>query len=147
MRFFLSCLLPLLLLSRADLHAQAPAAPTPAAQSAAKPPMTADTGAVLLFNDWYLPSYRPGTPAADTTGALLSLFRTRRYAGLLFTAPFIVSMSMALPIASKDANDSRTVAAEAISSPLGSAILAATVVGFIVGGGLKLGDFSIALNL
>ena len=54
---------------------------------------------------------------------------------------------MALPIASKDANDSRTVAAEAISSPLGSAILAATVVGFIVGGGLKLGDFSIALNL
>ena len=118
MRFLISCLLPLLLLSSSDLHAQAPAALTPAAQSAAKSLMAADTGAVLLFNGWYLPSYRPGTPAADTTGALLSLFRKRRYAGLLFTAPFIVSMSVALPIASKDANGSRTVAAEAISPPL-----------------------------
>lgn len=134
MRFLLCYLLPLLLLSRPALHAQTPAAPPLVAQPTPVPPtpVEADSGAVLLFNGWYLPSYRPGTPAADTAGALLSLFRKRRYAGLLFTVPFIVGMSVALPIASRDANGGRTVAAEAISPPLGSAILAATAVGFIM---------------
>lgn len=119
-------LLLLLLLSSPALRAQtAPAQP---------PSITApvDAGAVLLFNGWYLPSYRADTPAADTTGALLSLFRKRRYAGLLFTVPFILGISLALPISSADANGNRTVASEAISPPLGSAILLGTVVGFII---------------
>ena len=126
MRFFIWLLLPLLL-----------ATTTLAAQTTAAAPLlpataVADTGAVLLFNGWYLPTYRPGSAAADTTGALLSLFRKRRYAGFLFTVPFIVGMSLALPLASTDRYGQQHVAAEAISPPLGSAILAATVVGFIM---------------
>lgn len=93
----------------------------------------ADAGAVLVFNNWYLPRYeaRPGG-AADTTGALLSLFRKRRYAGFFYTVPFIVGMSLALPLSSTDSRGRQQVASEAISPPLGSAILAAGLVGFIV---------------
>ncbi|WP_210516805.1 hypothetical protein [Hymenobacter terricola] len=127
MRYIFCLLLPLLLGSTV-LFAQAPAAATPSSPG----PTATEAGAVLLFNDWYLPAYQPGTPAADTTGALLSLFRKRRYAGILFTVPFIVGISLALPIASKDAAGQRTVAAEAISPPIGSAILVGTVVGFIM---------------
>ena len=127
MRHFYCLLLPLLLVSTA-LFAQVPAVAPPT--STALP--TADTGAVLLFNGWYLPAYQPGTPAADTTGALLSLFRKRRYAGLLFAVPFIVGISLALPLSSTDRYGQRQVASEAISPPLGSAILVGTVVGFIV---------------
>ena len=94
----------------------------------------ADAGAVLVFNNWYLPRYEasPGG-AADTTGALLSLFRKRRYAGYLYTIPFIVGMSLALPLSRTDQyGRQQRVTQEAISPPVGSAILAATVVGFIV---------------
>lgn len=126
-------LLPLLLSCRLLLGQAAPAvaesAAPPAVPSAVLP---ADTGAVLLFNDWYLPAYRPGSAAADTTGALLSLFRKRRYAGWLYALPFIAGMSLALPISSTDANGQTTVAAEAISPPAGVGILGATLVGFVL---------------
>ena len=128
---FFRWLVPLLLVST-TLFAQTPAlspalAPLPAPAAA-----VVDSGAVFVFNSWYLPAYRAGTPAADSTGALLSLFRKRRYAGLLFTVPFIVGMSLALPLSSTDSRGQRQVAAEAISPPIGSAILVGTVVGFIV---------------
>lgn len=124
MRYFF-CLL--LLLAGPTAFAQVPAALAPP-----PPTVAADTEAVLLFNGWYLPPYAPTRAAADTTGALLSLFRKRRYAGFLFAAPLIVGLSLALPIASTDRYGQRTVAAEAISPPFGSAVLVATVVGFIV---------------
>ncbi|MEJ7663996.1 MAG: hypothetical protein WKG07_32925 [Hymenobacter sp.] len=58
----------------------------------------ADAGAVLVFNNWYLPRYQASAASrADTTGALLSLFRKRRYAGFLYTIPFIVGMSLTFP--------------------------------------------------
>lgn len=126
MRYLFRLLVPLLLVSTA-LFAQTPApalVPPP-------PPTVADTGAVLLFNGWYLPAYQPKGAVADTTGALLSLFRKRRYAGWLFTVPAMLGLSLALPIASTDRYGQRTVAAEAISPPLGTAVLVATVVGFI----------------
>lgn len=125
MRYFL---LLLLLLGGPMAFGQASAPALPAPLPAIAP---VDAGAVLLFNGWYLPSYRPGTAAADTTGALLSLFRKRRYAGFLFAVPFIVGTSLALPLASHDPYGQRQVAAEAISPPLGSAILLSTLVGFI----------------
>jgi len=107
-----------------------------AAQTTAPPPLgaaAADSGAVLVFNNWYLPRYQPGARAgADTTGALLSLFRKRRYAGYLYTIPFIVGVSLALPLSSTDQYGRQHVASEAISPPLGSAVLAAGLVGFIV---------------
>jgi peptidoglycan/LPS O-acetylase OafA/YrhL len=107
-----------------------------AAQTTSPPPLgsaAADLGAVLVFNNWYLPRYEPGARAgADTTGALLSLFRKRRYAGYLYTIPFIVGVSLALPISSTDQYGKQHVASEAISPPIGSAVLAATLVGFIV---------------
>ena len=132
MRFLLLLMLPLFLLSSSTAIAQTPAVTGPPATPAPRPNVPpADTGAVLLFNGWYLPAYRAGSPAADTTGALLSLFRKRRYAGFLFAVPFILGVTLALPIASTDANGTRTVASEAISPPLGSAILLGTVVGFI----------------
>ena len=132
MRFLFLLMLPLFLLASSTAVAQTPAVTGPAAMPAPRPAVvSADTGAVLLFNGWYLPAYRAGTPAADTTGALLSLFRKRRYAGFLFTVPFILGASLALPVASTDASGNRTVASEAISPPLGSAILLGTVVGFI----------------
>ncbi|WP_283566409.1 hypothetical protein [Hymenobacter sp. H14-R3] len=110
------------------LAAQTSPPPAPRLGAAA-----ADSGAVLVFNNWYLPSYQAGTAArADTTGALLSLFRKRRYAGFLYTIPFIVGVSLALPISSTDSQGRQQVASEAISPPLGSVILGATVVGFIV---------------
>lgn len=129
MRYVFCLLLPLLLATAAT--AQVPVAPPLTAP--ARPPAApaADTGAVLLFNGWYLPAYAPARAAADTTGALLSLFRKRRYAGFLFAAPLIVGLSLALPLASTDRYGRQTVAAEAISPPLGSAILVATVVGFV----------------
>jgi hypothetical protein len=131
MRFFL--LLMLLLAGVAGYAQQAPAAasgvaPVATAPAAAAP---ADSGAVLLFNGWYLPRYAPKATEADTTGALLSLFRKRRYAGWLYTLPFIAGMTLALPISSTDRNGQTTVADEAISPPLGVAVLAGTVVGFI----------------
>ena len=132
MRCLFCWLLPLLLLSGLRSHAQAPVTASVPALAATAPIAATDTGAVLLFNGWYLPSYRAGTPAADTTGALLSLFRKRRYAGLLFTVPFIVGMSLALPLASRDQYGHQQVASEAISPPLGSAVLVGTLVGFIV---------------
>jgi hypothetical protein len=127
MRYFFLLLPLLVLLACPAALAQAPAPALPAPAPAVAP----DSGAVLLFNGWYLPSYRPAAGAADTTGALLSLFRKRRYAGLLYTVPFIVGMSLALPIASRDQYGRQQVAAEAISPPLGSAILLGTAVGFI----------------
>lgn len=105
-----------------------------AAQTTSPPPLgaaTADSGAVVVFNNWYLPRYQPST-GADTTGALLSLFRKRRYAGYLYTIPFIVGVSLALPLSSTDQYGQQHVAGEAISPPLGSAVLAAGLVGFIV---------------
>ena len=132
MRFLLLLILPLFLFSGSTAMAQTPTVAGPPAGATPRPSvLPADTGAVLLFNGWYLPAYRANTPAADTTGALLSLFRKRRYAGFLFAVPFIVGATLALPIASTDAYGTRTVAAEAISPPLGSAILLGTVVGFI----------------
>lgn len=132
MRYYFLLLPLLLLVGLPAAFGQAPALALTLPGPAPMPAVAPDTGAVLLFNGWYLPSYRPGTPAADTTGALLSLFRKRRYAGLLFTVPFIVGVSLALPIASRDQYGHQQVAAEAISPPLGSAILLGTVVGFIV---------------
>ena len=107
-----------------------------AAQTTSPPPLgaaAADSGAVLVFNNWYLPRYQPGTGVgADTTGALLSLFRKRRYAGYLYTIPFIVGMTLALPVSSTDRYGRQQVASEAISPPLGIAVLAAGLAGFIV---------------
>lgn len=108
-----------------------------AAQTPTPPPLgaaAADSGAVLVFNNWYLPRYRPSaTSGADTTGALLSLFRKRRYAGYLFTIPFIAGMSLALPLSTTDQyGRQQRVTQEAISPPLGIAILAGTLAGFIV---------------
>ena len=104
-----------------------------AAQSVPPPPLAAaDSGAVLVFNDWYLPAYRPtASSGADTTGALLSLFRNRRRAGWLYEIPFVVGVCLALPISTTDSRGQQHVASEAISPPLGSAILAAGLVGFI----------------
>ena len=132
MRFLHLLMLPLFLLSSSAAMAQTPAVTGPPATPAPRPNvLPADTGAVLLFNGWYLPAYRAGSSAADTTGALLSLFRKRRYAGFLFAMPFILGATLALPIASTDANGTRTVASKAITPPLGSAILLGTMVGFI----------------
>ena len=122
------CLLIALLLISTGLAAQVPATAPVAALPAA---VALDPEDVLIFNGWYLPAYQPGGGAADTTGALLSLFRKRRYAGWLFAVPFTLGMSLALPLASTDRYGQRQVAAEAISPPVGGAILAATVVGFI----------------
>lgn len=121
---------PLLLLLLAALLSGRPLAAQTAPPLGASP---ADAGAVLVFNNWYLPRYEasPGG-AADTTGALLSLFRRRRTAGYLYTVPFIVGMSLALPLSSTDSRGRQQVTSEAISPPLGSAILAAGLVGFIV---------------
>lgn len=91
-----------------------------------------DSGAVLLFNGWYLPRFQPKAAEADTTGALLSLFRRRRTAGWLYTVPFIVGMTLALPVSSTDSYGQTTVAEKAISPPLGTAIIGGTVVGFIL---------------
>lgn len=122
----LLCLCAVFLLGR-PLAAQ-PSAPTP------KPgAVLADSGAVLVFNNWYLPRYQPAAAhGADSTGALLSLFRKRRYAGFLYTIPFIVGMSLALPLSTTDSRGQQHVASEAISPPIGSVILAATVASFIV---------------
>ena len=123
---FLFCLLAAGLLCL-PLAAQTP---TPAPPLGASP---ADAGAVLVFNNWYLPRYQAGPASgADTTGALLSLFRKRRYAGFLYTIPFIVGMSLTFPLSSTDQYGRQHVASEAISPPLGIAVLAGTVVGFIV---------------
>jgi peptidoglycan/LPS O-acetylase OafA/YrhL len=108
------------------LFAQSPSAPV---QPSGTP---SEAGAVLIFNGWYLPRYQPKGTEADTTGALLSMFRRRRAAGWLYTVPFIVGMSLALPISSTDNYGQTTVAEEAISPPLGTAIIGGTVVGFIM---------------
>lgn len=126
-------LLLLLLLAGVAGYAQPAPPAAPSANSAvATVPPAADSGAVLLFNGWYLPRYAPKTTEADTTGALLSLFRKRRYAGWLYTLPFIAGMTLALPISSTDRYGQTTVADEAISPPLGFAIVGGTVVGFIM---------------
>lgn len=131
MRF--SLLLMLLLWAAVAGHAQtstalqAPPSPSPAAALAAAP----DSGAVLLFNGWYLPRYAPRAGVADSTGALLSLFRKRRYAGWLYAVPFIAGMSLTFPLSSTDRYGQTNVADEAISPPLGVVILAGTVAGFI----------------
>ncbi len=123
----LVCLAAALLLAL-PLAAQTSPLPAPPLGAAA-----ADSGAVLVFNNWYLPRYQAGTSAgADTTGALLSLFRKRRYAGFLFEIPLMAGLLLAIPIASTDSRGQQHVASEAISPPLGSAILVATVAGFIV---------------
>ena len=103
--------------------------PVPAAPPAASP---AEAGAVLVFNGWYLPPYAATAGAADTTGALLSLFRKRRYAGFLYAAPLIAGLSLALPISSRDQYGYKTVADKAISPPIGTVVLLGTVVAFIV---------------
>jgi len=125
MRLFF-CLFALLLL-RLPLAAQ-PGRPTPPLGA-----VPADSGAVLVFNNWYLPRYQAiAASGADTTGALLSLFRKRRYAGLLYFIPYMAGMCLALPISTTDSRGQQHKTGEAISPPLGSAVLAATVVGFIV---------------
>lgn len=133
MRTF-SLLLLLLLAGVAAFAQQTPAA-LPAANMPATtaPPVAAasDSGAVLLFNGWYLPRYAPSATEADTTGALLSLFRKRRYAGWLYTLPFIAGMTLALPISTTDRYGQTSVAEEAISPPIGVALLGGTLVGFI----------------
>jgi hypothetical protein len=123
-------LLAALLLLSASLRAQ----PTPTgATSQPAAAATTDAGALLLFNGWYLPAYKASaTSGADTTGALLSLFRKRRYAGTLYAIPFMVGICLALPLSTTDSYGQQHVASEAISPPLGSAILGATVVGFIM---------------
>ncbi|OON66876.1 hypothetical protein B0919_21185 [Hymenobacter sp. CRA2] len=103
-----------------------------ARRSAAYASPVADTGAVLVYNGWYLPSYRPKGTEADTTGALVSLFRKRRTAGWLFTLPFMAGMCLALPISTTDRYGQTQVAEEAISPPLGVAVLAGTVTGFVL---------------
>ncbi|RYU80714.1 hypothetical protein, partial [Hymenobacter persicinus] len=110
-------LLAVLLLSGPAALAQAPA---PAATRAVAP---ADSGAVLLFNGWYLPRYEPRAGEADSTGALLSLFRKRRTAGWLYTLPFIAGLTLALPVSSTDRYGNQQVADEAISPPLGTVVL------------------------
>lgn len=111
------------------LAAQSPA-PSPPPLGAAP----ADSGAVLVLNNWYLPPYKAtATSGADTTGALLSLFRKRRYAGILYAIPLIAGLSLALPISRTDQyGRQQAVTTEAASPPLGIAILAGTVAGFIV---------------
>jgi hypothetical protein len=126
MRFFLFVLLAAGIASF-PAHAQAPAVPVPAAALATP----VDSGAVLLFNGWYLPRYAPKAVEADTTGALLSLFRKRRYAGWLYTVPFIAGMTLALPISSTNRYGQTSVADEAISPPLGVVLLGGAVAGFI----------------
>lgn len=128
MRYFL---LGVLMLGGLSSFAQTPATATPSPAAAPAPTANPDAGAVLVFNGWYLPAYAAKAGASDTTGALLSLFRTRRYAGFLYAVPLIVGLSLALPIASRDQYGNRTVAAEAISPPIGTAVLLGTVVGFI----------------
>lgn len=126
--YLLVCLLVLLLGSHSLAAQTTTAATVPLGAS------PADAGAVLVFNNWYLPRYAasPGG-AADTTGALLSLFRKRRYAGYLYTIPFIVGLSLALPLSRSDQyGRQQRVTQEAISPPLGSAVLAVGLVGFIV---------------
>lgn len=120
-------------LSRATAQAPAAAmAPSAAAIAPPRPGAAPDSGAVLVFNGWYLPRYDQATAgAADTTGALLALFRAQRKGGWLFTVPFIVGMSLALPISTTDSNGQKHVASEAISPPIGSAVLVAGLVGFI----------------
>lgn len=121
---FYGLLLALLLGATA---ARAQTAPAPAPRLA-----PTDSGAVLLFNGWYLPRYQPRGTEADSTGALLSLFRKRRQAGWLFTLPFMAGMCLALPISSTDRYGQTTVADKAISPPLGIAVLGGTVAGFIL---------------
>jgi hypothetical protein len=122
----LICLLATLCLSL-PLAAQSTAPPVPLGAA------PADAGAVLVFNNWYLPRYQPTAGQADTTGALLSLFRKRRYAGYLYTIPFIVGISLALPISRTDQyGRQQRVTQEAISPPLGTAVLVGTLAAFIV---------------
>lgn len=117
-----------LVLLLALLAARPLAAQTPAALGT----VAADSGAVLVLNHWYLPAYHPtARSGADSTGALLALFRKRRFAGWLYAVPFVVGMSLALPISSTDQYGQQHVADEAISPPLGVAVLAGTLVGFI----------------
>ena len=125
MRFLLYVLVALLL--SLPLAAQTPTSPPLGAAPA-------DSGAVLVFNNCYLPRYAPGAHSgADTTGALLSLFRKRRYAGYLYSIPFIVGMSLALPLSRTDQyGRQQRVTQEAISPPLGIGVLAGTAVAFIV---------------
>lgn len=94
----------------------------------------ADEGAVLVFNNWYLPRYQASAASgADTTGALLALFRKRRYSGgFLYLVPFTVGISLALPLSRTDQyGRQQRVTEEAVSPPLGSAILVAALAGFI----------------
>ena len=129
MRFLL--LVTMVLCAAFAGHAQTNATSLP--ETAPSPALvtTPDVGAVLLFNGWYLPRYEPRAGVADTTGALLSLFRKRRYAGWLYAVPFIAGMSLTFPLSSTNRYGQTSVADEAISPPLGIAILAGTVVGFI----------------
>ncbi|TGE13857.1 hypothetical protein [Hymenobacter elongatus] len=126
MRTFYILLVMMLCGSFSALAQQTPAVPPPA------PAVASDSGAVLLFNGWYLPRYQPRAAASDTTGALLSLFRKRRYAGWLYAVPFMAGAMLALPISSTNSDGQTTVADEAISPPLGVAVLVGTVVGFIM---------------
>lgn len=127
MRFVL--LLTLLLGAATVGRTQTVATPEPSNSGNAA--IASDSGAVLLFNGWYLPLYEPRAGVADSTGALLSLFRKRRYAGWLYTIPLIAGMSLALPLSSTDRYGQTTVADEAISPPVGILVLAGTVGGFI----------------
>lgn len=123
MRLFV-CLL-LVLATSLGSYAQAPTTSAPSGSAAS------DSGAVLIGKNWYLPRYAPKAGEADTTGALLSLFHKRRYAGWIYAVPFMAGMMLALPISSTDRYGQTTTADEAISPPVGGVVLAATVVGFI----------------
>lgn len=115
----------------ASLAAQAQTQPSVSAATT-KPVFPVDSGAVLLFNNWYLPSYHPKAAEADTTGALLSMFRKKRYAGWVYVLPFMAGTLLALPVEHTDRYGNRSVSDEAVSPPLGVAVLAGTVAGFIV---------------
>ncbi|MBO3271467.1 hypothetical protein [Hymenobacter defluvii] len=126
MRLILTLGLAVLLAGTLQAQSITPAAPLPRHQ----PP--ADSGAVLLFNGWYLPRYQPAGAEADTTGALLSMFRRQRRGGFVYTIPFIVGMSLSLPISTTDSYGQQVTAEKAIAPPLGVPILAGTIVGFIL---------------
>jgi hypothetical protein len=119
------------LLTGLAVQAQTPPLPSEAATTT-KPVIPVDSGAVLLYNNWYLPSYHPKGAEADTTGALLSMFRKKRYAGWVYVLPFMAGTMLALPVEHTDEYGNRSVADEAVSPPLGAAVLAGTVAGFIV---------------
>ncbi|MBC7448078.1 MAG: hypothetical protein H7330_08470 [Hymenobacteraceae bacterium] len=135
MRYLISfALLFALLLALRPAVAQPDAVPalplnlTP--KPAAKP--APDSGAVLIPNGWYLPRYDSTPGVADTTGALLALFRRKRVNGWLFGAPWITGVLLALPIAERDQFGNTVSRSEAIAPGLGFPLMVGAIAGLIV---------------